>query len=577
MIFIRSLVFNILFYIWTILVIVGGLPSFILGRLWIRKAAFIWGVGTNALLHIAQIRVRISGLEHRPQTPFIMAVKHQSLWETTQIERLAPECALISKRELLWIPLFGQLLWKADIIAINRARGQKVLPQLLAGARHFYELGRSILIFPEGTRTQAGTRKRYKYGIYALYKELNVPVVPVAHNAGYFWARRKFLKYPGEIVMEVLPPIPAGLDEKTFMQTLENTIEDACAKMVPKAPLHKKRFSPLALIAGIVLSVLVGTSILWLKAAAYVEDALTHWIAQAHASGRCDVTYDALKITGFPLAIDIALKNPSIADKKRGGMSGAVDGTLTFEAAPWHPHTIKIQSQGTLSLVGPMDKMHATVGEISGFLEIDGTTLTRAEDLEFRDFSGALRDERVQVSEGVIGYDGTDSDPYLHLACAKIDLSQTSLHPVEPVIDTLEIKARRTGAGAPLASFVALNQWSQGGGTVEIDALEMTSKTLSMKGQGTLTLDEKLQPVAAFSVVFEGLERVVDQLVAQQILNKTHGSVAKFSLSLFARKAEDAAPSHKISLTLQSGELSLGPVPLMRVPTLDWKAFFATA
>ncbi len=233
MIFIRSIFFNIFFYIWTFLIVLSALPAFIFGRHWVHRASRYWGQGVILLLRLVQIEVEIRGQHHLPQESVIVASKHQSVWETTMIEFLVPDAAIILKRELTMIPLFGQLLIKAEMISIDRSKGRNVIPQMIEGAIRARDQGRSIFIFPEGTRTTPGERGTYRHGAYALYKGTGLKVIPAAHNAGFFWPRRKFLKVPGKIIFEFLPAIEPGLSEQDFMKKLANTIETAADKLNP--------------------------------------------------------------------------------------------------------------------------------------------------------------------------------------------------------------------------------------------------------------------------------------------------------------------------------------------------------
>ncbi len=233
MLFIRSVFFNILFYIWTFFIVLSALPAFIFGRHWVHYAARHWGQGVTHLLRLVQIQVEIRGQHRLPQESVIVASKHQSVWETTMIESLVPDAVIILKRELTMIPLFGHLLVKAGMISIDRSKGRNVIPQMVEGAIHARDQGRSIFIFPEGTRTAAGERGTYRHGAYTLYKGTGLKVVPAAHNAGFFWPRRKFLKVPGKIIFEFLPAIEPGLSEQDFMKRLADTIETASDKLNP--------------------------------------------------------------------------------------------------------------------------------------------------------------------------------------------------------------------------------------------------------------------------------------------------------------------------------------------------------
>lgn len=230
MIFMRSLLFNICFMAWTFLCAVYAVIVSIFGRMPLMYTARIWGMGVQFFLkHIIHLTYEIQGRHHIPQSgPYILACKHQSAWETTVIQMLCFDSAIILKRELVLIPLFGQVLKIAGAISVNRGKGRSVLPALIASAKKQVQKGRAIFIFPEGTRGQPGRAGHYRSGVYVLYHHLNLPVIPAALNSGYFWPRRGFLKYPGHIILKVLPPILPGLKQDVFMDQLSTSIDEAC-------------------------------------------------------------------------------------------------------------------------------------------------------------------------------------------------------------------------------------------------------------------------------------------------------------------------------------------------------------
>ncbi|WP_208431988.1 lysophospholipid acyltransferase family protein, partial [Bartonella bovis] len=161
--------------------------------------------------YIAGTNYEIEGLENLPNGAYIIAPKHQSAWETFSLIPYFDDPALILKRELTWIPFFGWYMAKTQIIPINRTTPIKALKTIIQKAKEKAKLERQILIFPEGTRRQPGQEPDYKSGIVALYNELKLQVVPIAHNAGLYWPRGNFRRYPGTIRVRILPPIATGL------------------------------------------------------------------------------------------------------------------------------------------------------------------------------------------------------------------------------------------------------------------------------------------------------------------------------------------------------------------------------
>jgi 1-acyl-sn-glycerol-3-phosphate acyltransferase len=228
----RSILFNLLYGIWTAGMHILCLPLLFASRRAVQVAGGIWIDGTLWLLkHVVGIDHRIVGAEHLPAAPAVYAAKHQSAWETLFLSRYLHFPAFVLKQELLSIPLFGWFLKKAGMIAVDRKAGASALRSMARQATETLESGRSILIFPEGTRVAPGQSKPYQPGVAALYTQQKVPVVPVALNSGLFWGRRAFIKKPGTIVVEFLPPIPPGLDRKALVKALESRIEPASAAL----------------------------------------------------------------------------------------------------------------------------------------------------------------------------------------------------------------------------------------------------------------------------------------------------------------------------------------------------------
>jgi 1-acyl-sn-glycerol-3-phosphate acyltransferase len=232
-ILLRSIVFQIAFLLWSTLVALYGLiPLALNNRQHLFSIGGVWSDGINLLLRlICNIRIRIEGQEHIPAGPAMIAAKHQSLWDTAIVLRLFRGPAIVMKQELLRIPIYGALCRAQGMIAVDRDGGAKALKQMLKDARAAAADGRKILIFPQGTRTLPGEAAPYQPGVVALYRDLKLPVVPVALNSGFFWPKRGVLRKPGTIVLRFLPPIPAGLDRDTFMKELETRIESANAAL----------------------------------------------------------------------------------------------------------------------------------------------------------------------------------------------------------------------------------------------------------------------------------------------------------------------------------------------------------
>jgi len=233
---IRSVLFAIIFYGWSSLLSPFYVPIMLLPRRVFWFMAWVW---VRSCLRIAEfvagIRYEVRGWDNLPPGPFIVASKHQSAWDTLIFNKLFEDCAYVLKRELFWFPFFGWFLWRIGMVGINRSGGAQALKGLVRQVRDRLADGRDIIIFPQGTRTAPGVERKYLPGVSALYMQCNTAVVPVALNSGMFWPRRRFLKRPGTIVVEILPPIEPGLDRRSFEQTLRDRIEPATYRLEAEA------------------------------------------------------------------------------------------------------------------------------------------------------------------------------------------------------------------------------------------------------------------------------------------------------------------------------------------------------
>ncbi|WP_289296834.1 lysophospholipid acyltransferase family protein [uncultured Reyranella sp.] len=229
----RSFFFNVGWYAGTTIIAIVGSPILLMPRRFVVAWSLFWIDFCLWWLRITcRLTHRVGGLENMPAGPVIFACKHQSSWETLAFSRLFPGAATVMKRELVLIPVVGWAMARVGNIAVERGDGSKALRGLVKQAKATLAEGRSILIFPEGTRVAVGDERSYQVGTAALYRQLGVPVVPVALNSGLFWGRRKFIKRPGVIDVEILPAIAPGLNRDAFMTTLRERIEGATNRLV---------------------------------------------------------------------------------------------------------------------------------------------------------------------------------------------------------------------------------------------------------------------------------------------------------------------------------------------------------
>jgi len=234
MVALRSGLFQIWFALLSVVVNIGFLPALLGPRLWSVKGIELWGHGVMwGLRVICGLKFEVRGREHLPAGPCIVAGKHQAMWDTVAIPLIVKDPALVLKRQLLSVPFYGWYARKAEMIALDRGAHASALRSLLKQAKDRIAAGRSVAIFPEGTRKKPGAPADYKPGVAAIYTQLGVPCAPFALNSGHFWKGWK--RYPGTIVVEFLPAIPPGLKRPAFMAELESRIEAATLRLGAEA------------------------------------------------------------------------------------------------------------------------------------------------------------------------------------------------------------------------------------------------------------------------------------------------------------------------------------------------------
>ena len=228
MVYLRSFIFNSLFYAVTAALVTILLPLLLLPVVFTHWMGRLWAWSTQFLLRIAGIRHRTSG-DPMINEQVIYAAKHQSAWETIALVGYLRAPVPVLKRSLLFLPLIGLFFLKSGCIPVDRSAGMKALKGMRKAAITHRDKGRSLLIFPQGTRVAPGACRPYEIGVFALYDATGLPVVPVALNAGHVWPRNSWRKYPGMVDVDFLEPIQPGLSRKEFMTILEERIESRMA------------------------------------------------------------------------------------------------------------------------------------------------------------------------------------------------------------------------------------------------------------------------------------------------------------------------------------------------------------
>lgn len=226
MIYLRSFLFQLFFWLWSIGTAILMIATYPLPRRVNTWSLTTWAKGLIwGLRWLADVKVEVRGV--RPTGNALVAPKHQSMFDVFSQFALLPDACFVMKKELLMVPLFGWHGLKAGMLVVDRAGHSTALKKLVRDAvERMTNESRQIVIFPEGTRGAVGQPGDYKPGIAALYRELNMPVTPLALNCGSHW-NKGFVIKPGTIVFDYLEPIPAGLKRGEFMRELQTKIDTA--------------------------------------------------------------------------------------------------------------------------------------------------------------------------------------------------------------------------------------------------------------------------------------------------------------------------------------------------------------
>jgi 1-acyl-sn-glycerol-3-phosphate acyltransferase len=227
MLWIRSLLFYLGVLVITPIFSILAILLFPLNNVTRSRIASGWAYCTLFWLKLTcNLGVSVKGLENIPKHPSIILSKHQSAWETIALQTIFPPQIWVMKRELLMIPFLGWAFMALAAISIDRSSGREALKKLVAHGKDRLARGLWVVIFPEGTRTAPGQRGKYHIGGAWLASHTQSTVVPVAHNAGRYWRKNSFKKYPGTIQVVIGSPIEtAGLKPDEVNKRVESWIE----------------------------------------------------------------------------------------------------------------------------------------------------------------------------------------------------------------------------------------------------------------------------------------------------------------------------------------------------------------
>ena len=231
------LLLTIIFYgalaSWTILMGFLSLPFLILPSKYIALPAKIWIRGIFICLkYICGVTHEMRGLAHLSDEPVIIVSKHQSAFETFALYYYLKKSFFIHKKQLFYIPIFGQYLMKHNMVSIDRTGHASTMRKMITDVKKKLDSGSTIIIFPEGTRTKPGAKADYKTGFIGIYNTSKRKLQPVALNSGLFWQKGLKVIKRGHIIIEFLPQIDIDLDKKEVLNKVENTIESATNKLL---------------------------------------------------------------------------------------------------------------------------------------------------------------------------------------------------------------------------------------------------------------------------------------------------------------------------------------------------------
>ncbi len=238
---IRSTIFWIFFLPVLLLSAVALSMSFFLPLKFRIGIIRIWiGCSLFCLRVICGLKYTVEGLENIPEHGFIVMSKHSSTWETIAIQRFFRPLVWVVKRELTWIPFFGWALKAVDVIALDRGTGRKAIKQLIRESQYHMDQGRILMLFPEGTRVPPMQQKSFKMGGAIVSQRTGYSVLPIAHNAGEFWPRHSWIKWPGTIRVVIGEPIdPEGKSPEQLIGEVASWITSECERISDKSQLQR--------------------------------------------------------------------------------------------------------------------------------------------------------------------------------------------------------------------------------------------------------------------------------------------------------------------------------------------------
>ena len=233
MLIFKSIIFYISLIIWTLFMGIVCAPFLFLPSKLLKFPSKIWiKVIFIFLENICNIKHQIEGIENIPNETVLITSKHQSAFETLALYYYLKDCFFVHKKELFLIPVFGQYLYKSNMVSIDRAGGTKTMRKMLDEVKIKLNKGSSIIIFPEGTRKMPGSKPDYKTGFIGIYNHTKKKILPVALNSGLCWPKHDWVLKSGVITIKILPIISENYDKKTVFGKVQEQIEFASNELL---------------------------------------------------------------------------------------------------------------------------------------------------------------------------------------------------------------------------------------------------------------------------------------------------------------------------------------------------------
>lgn len=413
----RSFLYNILFYGLTAIACVLCLPALLLPRKAAMGVVYAF-IYSNMFLErfVLGLRYEIRGAEHLPKEgSYIVAAKHQSAYETMKLHILFKDPAIILKKELLRIPLWGWYLAKSDVIAIDRSTPDAAIDSIQQGAKRMKEQGRPIIIFPQGTRVHVDAttdEKPYKIGVARVQEATKLPIIPLAMNSGMYWPRNGFWKSGGAVVFEFLKPIKRSKDRSTLLTKLENSIEPASLSLMNEAREKNARRKSFAGVAALCFAfiLLAGYSALWFAVADRAQSEYLKTLANVSDQQK---VFDTPTVSGYPGPI--TLRVPSEVVSTNAGVLQFSDlevrgwpipfipihvqtGDISFQSDDWNDAlTFERLSADIIALGSIVEIVDSSLSKDDFEGKITGTVDLAQENIPKLDIVVSMRDHRVLI------------------------------------------------------------------------------------------------------------------------------------------------------------------------------------